>query len=109
MILCFQILDLNLNKINFHFGNFLPIFTQQHGKAGQNWHFANFAKSDEIWWFCGDTQNAFVKMQKKKLATVNGISVHSLKWKWLHRWICLPKTMQQFHGYAGNSQIIVQR
>ena len=54
MTLCFQILDLSLNKINFHFGNFLPIFTQQHDKVGQNWHFANFAKSAEIWWFCRD-------------------------------------------------------
>ena len=51
MILCFQILDLSFNKINFPFGNFLPIFTQQYGKVGQNWHFANFAKSVEIWWF----------------------------------------------------------
>ena len=54
MILWFQILDLSLNKINFPFGNFSPIFTQQHGKVGQNWHFANFAKSVEIWWFYGD-------------------------------------------------------
>ena len=59
MIFCFQILDLSLYKNNFHFGTFLPIFRQQHGKVGQNWHFANFAKSDEIWWFCGDiTKNA---------------------------------------------------
>ena len=34
MILWFQILDMSLNKINFHFGNFSPIFTQQHGKVG---------------------------------------------------------------------------
>ena len=54
MILGFQILDLSLNKINFPFENFYPIFTQQHGKVGQNWHFANFAKSVEIWWFYGD-------------------------------------------------------
>ena len=54
MILCFKILHLSLNKINFHFCNFLSIFTQQHGKVGQNWHFANYAKSDEIRWFCGD-------------------------------------------------------
>ena len=54
MILCFQILDLSFNKINFPFGNFSPIFTQQDGKVGQNWHFANFAKSVEIWWFYGD-------------------------------------------------------
>ena len=53
MTLCFQILDLSFNKINFHFGNFLPIFLQQHDKVGQNWHFANCAKSVEIWWFCG--------------------------------------------------------
>ena len=54
MILYFQILDLRLNKINFYFGTFLPIFRQQHGKVCQNWHFANFAKSVEIWWFYGD-------------------------------------------------------
>ena len=54
MTLCFQILDLSLKKIIFHFGNFLPIFTQQHDKVGQNWHFANFAKSVEIWWFWRD-------------------------------------------------------
>ena len=54
MILCFQILDLCVNKINFHFGNFLPIITRQHSKVGQNRHFANFAKFVEIWWFCGD-------------------------------------------------------
>ena len=54
MILCFQIFDLSLNKINFHFGNFLPIFTQQHGKVGQNWNFAKFAKFVEIWWFWDD-------------------------------------------------------
>ena len=54
MTLCFQILDLSLNKINFHFGNFLPIFTQQHDRVGQNWHFANFAKYVEILWFCRD-------------------------------------------------------
>ena len=54
MILSFQILDLSLNKINFYFSSFLPIFKQQHGKVGQNWHFANNAKSCEIWWFCGD-------------------------------------------------------
>ena len=35
MILCIQILDLSFNKINFPFGNFLPIFEQQHGKVGQ--------------------------------------------------------------------------
>ena len=38
MILWFQILDLSFNKINFHFGNFSYIFTQQHGKVGQIWH-----------------------------------------------------------------------
>ena len=54
MMLCFQILDLSFNKINFHFGKFLPIFTQQHGKVSQNWHFANFAKSVEILLFYGD-------------------------------------------------------
>ena len=54
MILCFKILDFSFNKINFPFGNFSPIFTQQHGKVGQYWHFANFAKSVEIWCFYGD-------------------------------------------------------
>ena len=54
MILYFQKLELSLDKINIHFGTSIPIFRQQQGKIGQNWHFANFAKSVEIWWFCGD-------------------------------------------------------
>ena len=59
MILWFQILDLSLNKIYFPFGNFSPIFTQQYGKVCQNWYFANFANSVEIWWFYRDiTKNA---------------------------------------------------
>ena len=58
MILCFQILDLSCNKINFLFGDYLPIiFTQQHGKIDQTWHFANYEKSCEICWFYGDIPN----------------------------------------------------